>query len=485
MLYAIGALAVLVLAIIVFLVSRLKIAKTGTVILVEGSTQDGEIKVVPPGGRTFVIPMIQSCSTLSLHQRRITLDVDALDVNKVAFSIRAVAMVKVGNEPSQIRAAADRFNNREEDIEPNAKEILLGALRSIMGQMSVVELVENRDTLAKNVTNTAKPELLTSGLVLDSLNISEISDKDDYLKNLGIPQAEEVRKAARIAHANAERDANDAEVESRLKIAEKRRELDIREAELRAETDKASAISAAAGPLAKAAQDRDIAAIEQATAEERAILREKELDTEVRKPADARRYEIEREAEAEKARRIAESQAEAEQIRLRGEAEKARRLAEAEAEARAIELKAAAEKSRQMAEAEAAARAIQLKGEAEAEAARLKGEAEASALDLRAEALAKLTEVGVTEMIVNKLPEIAHELAAPMGNINDLNIISTDGASALPKAVGNNMAQLDLFLKNATGIDIATLLAGKAGAVLAGKADEEVTVVTPDGDPAN
>lgn len=416
----VGALIVTVIAAVAFVLNRLKIAGVSEAIVVSGSRKSGEVKVVSPGGKTFVIPVVQKASTLSLLQRKVELNVDALDSAMIPFSVRAVAMVKVGADPEQIRAAAERFTNQEQAIEPNAKEVLLGALRSIMGKMTVDMLIRDRAALARAVTENAGPELATSGLVLDSLQVSEISDQGNYIKNLGVPEAEVIAMRARIARADADREANDAEVAARQKIAEKNRELAVREAQLKAETDRENAVSDASGPLAKAEQDAVIAEREQAVAVQMAALRERELETEVKKPADARLYEVTKAAEAEKAQEVAKAQAEAEAIRLRGQAE--------------------------------------------AEAIRLRGEAEAEALAARAEALEKLNEAGVTEMVINKLPEIARELAAPMGNIKDLSVISTDGANALSKGVASNFGQLDSIVKSYTGMGLSDLVRAKAPA---------------------
>lgn len=417
MYYLIGAIVVTVLVAIAFVINRLKIAGVNEAIIVSGARQSGEVKVVSPGGKTFVIPVVQSASTLSLLQRKVELTVDALDSNKVPFSVRAVAMFKVGDDPKMIRAAAERFTGQEDAIQPNAQEILLGALRSIMGQMTVVDLIANRAELARAVTETAGPELQVSGLLLDSLQVSDITDKGEYIRNLGIPESEKISRDARIARAEAERDANDAEVAASQHIAEKNRDLEIRRAELRAETDSAAAVSNAAGPLSKAQQDAVIAERERAVAIQVAELRERELDTEVRKPADAKLYEVTKAAEADKAKEIAE--------------------------------------------AEATARSIELKGEAEAKAIKARGQAEAEALTKRAEALQLLNEAGVTEMLINKLPDIAHELAAPMSSIDDLTIISTDGAGALSKTVANNFAQLDGIVKSFTGSGITDMISPK------------------------
>lgn len=422
--YILGAALVVTLVLGgIFIINRLRIAGISEAIIVAGSKKgaNGDVKVITPGGKAFVLPIVQKATSLSLRQRKVELNVDGWDQNKIPITVRGVAMFKVGSSESDIRAAGERFEGGDLDIDENTQEVLLGSLRAIIGQMTVEELVSQRDVLAARVTDNAKADLGSNGLILDSLQVSEIIDSGDYIRNLGIPESEKAAKEARIARANAEKEANDVEIQARTAIAEKNKELAVREAELRAETERAGAISNAAGPLAKAERDQEIANREQGTAEQLAILREKQLDTEIRKPADARLYDTQKAAEASKAEQVAQ--------------------------------------------AEADAAAIRLKGEAEAESIRLVGEAEAEALLKRAEALKQFNEAAVTELLINKLPEVARELAAPIAQIKDLTVISTEGANALPKMVADNFGQLDVLVKSFTGSSITELV---------GKPKEEV-----------
>jgi len=184
----------------------------------------------------------------------------------------------------------------------------------------------------------------------------------------------------------------------------------------------------------------------------------------VRKPADAERYRIETEAaaarqaailqaEASKAAAIAKAEAEAETARLTGVGDKSRRSAIAEAVAIEGAKAGEAEKARRIAEADA----VRAEGEAAGAAILAKGQAEAKAMELRAESYSHYNQAAVLEMLVSVLPAMARELAAPMGQIDKLTVISSDGANALPKAVGQNVVQVLEMLKNTTGIDLEAL----------------------------
>ncbi len=201
-------------------------------------------------------------------------------------------------------------------------------------------------------------------------------------------------------------------------------------------------------------------------AERNAELKQRQLDTEVRKPADAERYRVEQEAEAAKnaailkadAQRqatIAAAQASAEQARLTGEGERARRAALAEANAIEGAKEGEAEQRRRVAIAEA----LEREGAAEAAAILARGQAEAEAMARKAEAFAEYGEAAVLDLLVRVLPRWSRRPAPRWAAIDKMTVISTDGASSLTKSVASNVAQGLQLGTDLTGIDLAGLLA--------------------------
>ena len=450
MLYAIIALVVLAVLLGLYMLSRVVVVPSNLTGLVAGSTRNGEIKIIRPGGRDFVLPIIQSIQYLPFTQNTIGFRVTAEDENKINVDVSAVAAVKVGDSDEQVRAAAKRFlgkPNTDQAIADSARNALIGSLRSIVGHMTITDLISDRDALQQNVFDDAKSVMANMGLEIDVLQISEITDEGGYIESLGVPEQQRVEKDARIARANAEREAKDAEVTSRQQIAERERDLSLRQAQLKSETDKAQAEADSAGPLARAAKEREIAIIGQEAAQAKAALTERELDSTVRKPADAARYQREQEAEASKAEAIRRAEAEAERTRLDAKADAEATVARAEANARATAARAKAE-----------AEAIAARGRAEAEAVQAAGEAEAKAMSDKADALAKYGEAATRQMLLDKAPEIARALSEPLASVRDLSIISTEGASALPKAVANNVEQLDLILRSLVGTGLTDMV---------------------------
>ncbi|MEZ5091903.1 flotillin family protein [Nocardioides sp.] len=478
-LMAIVGLVVLLVLLVLLITSRYKVAGPNEAFIVTGrkgrsvrnvetgvlSTDLSGQKVVMGGG-VFVIPFVQRLHILDLSSRRISVQIrGAVSGQGVKLNLDGVAIVKVGGNEDSIRAAAQRFLTQQEEVETFTQETLAGSLRSIVGSLSVEQIIRDRAAFAQRVADESETSLTGQGLVLDTFQIQDITDDGTYLADLGRPEAAKVAQVAAIAEAEARQAAEQARILAEQEIAISQRQLALKTAEIKAETDAASAQAAAAGPLAQADRDQAILTEQEKVAVRQAALKERQLDTEVRKPADAERYKVETEAqarrnseileaEARKAASIAAAEAEAEKARLTGEGEKSRRSALAEAEAIEGAKRGEAEKARRVAEADA----VRAEGDAQAAATLATGEAEATAMSKRADAFAQYNEAAVLQMLVEILPKVAHEVAAPMSAIDKLTVISTDGAGKIPKQVTDNVVQTLEMLRNTTGVDLEGLV---------------------------
>ncbi len=475
---AIGGLVILVVLLAILVVTRYRVAGPNEAYIVTGKrgkeirdaqtgamTQDLSGQKVVMGGGVFVLPFVQRLHVLDLSSRRIPIQIrGAVSGHGIKLNLDGVAIVKVGGNEDQIRAAAQRFLTQQNEIEPFTQEVLAGALRSIVGSLSVEQIIRDRAAFAQRVADESEASLTGQGLVLDTFQIQDITDDGTYLANLGRPESARIEQVAAVAEASARQAAEQSRLAAEQQIAISHRELMLKQAEIKAETDAALAQAAASGPLAQADRDQAILTEQEKVAVRQAALKERQLDTEVRKPADAERYRVETEAaamrqkailtaEADKAAAIAAAQAEAEKARLTGEGDKSRRAALAEAVAIEGAKAGEAEKARRIAEAEA----VRAEGDAQAAAILAKGEAEAAAMEKKADAYGRYNQAAVLEMLVSVLPAVAREVAAPMGNIEKLTVISADGANELPKQVGQNVVQVVEMLKNTTGIDLQAL----------------------------
>ncbi|GHJ60659.1 flotillin [Nocardioides sp. OK12] len=475
---------VLFVLLVLLVTSRYKVAGPNEAFIVTGrkgkavvNPETGELTTdlsgqkVILGGGTFVIPFVQKLGTLDLSSRRISVQIrGAVSGQGIKLNVEGVAIVKVGGNADQIRLAAQRFLSQQADVESYTQEVLAGALRSIVGGLTVEQIIRDRAAFAQRVADESENSLTGQGLILDTFQIQDVTDDGTYLADLGRPEAARVAQEARIAEANARQAAEQAQIAAEQEIAISQRVLALKQSEIKAETDAASAQAAAAGPLAQADRDQSILTEQEKVAVRQAALTERQLETEVRKPADAERYRVEQEAEARrsaeiaaaearKASTIAAAEAKAQEARLSGEAEKARRAALAEAEAIEGERRGAAERARRTAEADA----TRAEGEAQAAATLAVGQAEAEAMDKRAEAFAHYNDAAVLQMLIEVLPKVAKKVAAPISAIDQLTVISTDGAGAMPKQVTDNVTQTMSMLKATTGLDLEALIKNSVG----------------------
>ncbi|MDO3394138.1 SPFH domain-containing protein [Nocardioides sp. SOB44] len=480
----VGGFVVLFVLLVLLVTSRYKVAGPNEAFIVTGrkgkavvNPETGELTTdlsgqkVILGGGTFVIPFVQKLGTLDLSSRRISVQIrGAVSGQGIKLNVEGVAIVKVGGNADQIRLAAQRFLSQQADVESYTQEVLAGALRSIVGGLTVEQIIRDRAAFAQRVADESENSLTGQGLILDTFQIQDVTDDGTYLADLGRPEAARVAQEARIAEANARQAAEQAQIAAEQEIAISQRVLALKQSEIKAETDAASAQAAAAGPLAQADRDQSILTEQEKVAVRQAALTERQLETEVRKPADAERYRVEQEAEARrsaeiaaaearKASTIAAAEAKAQEARLSGEAEKSRRAALAEAEAIEGERRGAAERARRTAEADA----TRAEGEAQAAATLAVGQAEAEAMDRRAEAFAHYNDAAVLQMLIEVLPKVAKEVAAPISAIDQLTVISTDGAGAMPKQVTDNVTQTMSMLKATTGLDLEALIKSSVG----------------------
>lgn len=498
-LIAILGFVALVVLVVLVVTSRYKVAGPNQAFIVTGrkgkavlNPETGELSTdlsgqkVVLGGGVFVIPFVQKLATMDLSSRRISVQIrGAVSGQGIKLNVEGVAIVKVGGNADQIRLAAQRFLSQQQDVEPFTQEVLAGALRSIVGGLTVEQIIRDRAAFAQRVADESENSLTGQGLILDTFQIQDVTDDGNYLADLGRPEAARIGQAASIAEANARQAAEQARIAAEEEIAVSQRQLALKQAEIKAETDAASARAAASGPLAQADRDQAILTEQEKVAVRQASLTERNLETEIRKPADAQRYRVEQEAEAKrtaeiaaadarKASSIAAAQAKAEEARLTGEAEKARRSALAEAEAIEGERRGQAEKARRTAEADA----TRAEGEAQAAATLAVGSAEAEAMDKRAEAFAQYNDAAVLQMLIEVLPQIAKEVAAPIAAIDKLTVVSTDGAGALPKQVNQNVVQTLEMLRTSTGLDLEELIGRSVRGATARLADGETVEPT-------
>jgi len=401
------------------------------------------------GGGTFVWPAWEQYEFLSL--KMMTLDIDLVHVYTVQgipINVKAVAQVKVGGDMPHISKAAEGFlGYQTEQIRGTIKETVAGHLRGIIGTLTVEELYRDQKRFQDSVRAEAHRDLEGMGFEFKSFTFQEIQDDEGYLNALGQPKIQEALKNARIATANADRDAKIEEEGAREKkeqkrfgvdteIADAEKELSLKKASIRKEVDVADATAKKAGEMEIKMQNISIA--------DKEVERQKlELNATIRENADARKYEAERDADAQQY--TVERQAAAERKRREEAALALKAEGQAKAEAEAVQ-------RRQI-------------GLAEAEAIQAKGEAEAEARRLLAEALKLYNEAGLSIEALKVLPEIAAAVSEPLSRAGNTTIISNGGkpgsgtgASKLTEDVIQVLSQVTPIMDQLAGVDLKSFL---------------------------
>lgn len=223
-LLGVGGIVLLVILIIWLIASRYKVARPSEAYIITGqkgkavtnpetglvSTDLSGQKVVMGGG-VFVIPFIQRLHVLDLSSRRIMVTIrNAVSGQGVKLNLDGVAIVKVGGNEDSIRAAAQRFLMQQGEIETFTQETLAGSLRSIVGSLSVEQIIRDRAAFAQRVADESEASLTGQGLVLDTFQIQDITDDGTYLSDLGRPESARIGQVAAIAEADARREAEQA-----------------------------------------------------------------------------------------------------------------------------------------------------------------------------------------------------------------------------------------------------------------------------------
>jgi len=382
------------------------------------------------GGGTFVRPFIEQAQILPLEIIPMDIKVDdAISTNGIRCTIRGTAEVKIAGDEAAIHLAAEQFLGRPlTDIRDVAFRTLEGSTRALIGSMTLESLNKSRKEFGQKIFEDVSQYFANMGLKLLSYNLKEVTDPSGYLEALGRPRIVQARRDAEVAEAEAARDAI-------IRSAEAKKEGDV--AKIAAETQ-----------VAEANHDSE--------------LRRSELQKALNvKKADADfAYELERhklnqqlKTEENKVKLIEKDSA----IAL--EKKEIERV-EQELEAK-VRKPASAEQFRLEAEAKGMAEAKRIQGVVEAELVEKVGKAEADAMRRKAESWNSYSQPALLQMMFDKLPDLAREMAAPISKVDKIVMVSNDGKLGTSKITGElaaMMSQLPTVVKSLSGFDLEAWL---------------------------
>lgn len=427
---------VVVILFVVFILASYIKAPTDRALIVSGLRKNPKFVI---GKSALRIPFLQRVEKLEL--KMISVDVktkESVPTNEyINVNIDSAVKIKVGSSKEMLEKAASNFLNKNEDyIRNSVGDVLEGNVREIIGQMRLEDIVQDRKMFAEKVQENAAPDMARMGLEIVSFNVQNVTDEGNVIENLGIDRVVSISKSAQISRAESERDiavakanatkqANDARIEAETAIAERNNELEIKKQELKRAADVKKAEADAAYEIQQQEQRKTIeittADANIAKQEKEIELREKEiavkektLDADIRKQAEADRFAKEQEAEAVKAQGIAEAES------------------------------------------------IKAKGLADAESIKARGLAEAEAMEKKAEAMAKYGKAAMTEMIIKVLPQMAEAIAKPLESIDKVTIIDggsgENGVGTFSGNVPSVLAKTIESIKETTGFDLTEVM---------------------------
>ncbi len=473
------AIGIAIFAVIIFVIGYLK-APPDTAYIISGLGK----KRILIGKAGWRVPFFERVDKLSLKVMQVDVKTtEAVPTNEfINVSVDGVANIKVSSDPELLKRAAESLLGMSKgELVSLVTQVLEGNMREIVGSVGLKEMVQDRQGVAKKITENVVPDMEKLGIEVVNFNIQNFKDNAGTIENMGIDNVEQIRKNAQIAKANAQRDiaiatanaqeeANAIKVQADKKIAEQNAELAVQQAEMQVKADTKKAEADAAYSIQQENQRKtieitkanaDIARREKETeiAEREIAIRERQLDAEVRKAADAMKYQAEKEAEADLIRRQRDADAKAYEA-----------IKEAEA---------------QRAEAEA----LRFSMEQEAEGIRAKGLAEAEAIEKKAEAQKKMGEASIIEMYLAALPEVVKNAAAPLAQTDKIVMYGDGNSTKVVRDVMTSTSQVIEGMKESTGIDLSALLTGLVAGKVASSGDcnctPAVTPATPDADTDN
>jgi flotillin len=370
----------------------------------EFETTSEEVTVnyrIVKGGMTIVLPFIHQVKELDLSL--ITLDVavhNVLSSNAVPITVDGIAQIKIGSDDTSIATAAEQLLDKTpEDIKYVAIQTLQGHLRAIIGLMTVEEVYKDREQFAQRVLEVAVDDLAGMGLQIVSFTIKEISDEKGYLEALGRPEIAAKLRDARRAEAGADQEATEKEQEAEKEKARYTKDADVAKAQYNTEVAREQAVAERSKAISLAEQDKTLEERKTGAAQAAAERRDRELDAEERRPADASLYTAEQDASATKAKGFAE----ADVNRKKGEAE------------------AAADRARGLAGADVTKAQLLAEAEGRRELADALNAYKAGALRLV-----------LGQALLEGVPDVARSFGEAFANIEQIRLIEIGGGGGAP-----------------------------------------------------
>jgi uncharacterized membrane protein YqiK len=430
-----------------------KVPTGNQAMIVSGGRSSGAspFKVVVGHG-AWVMPGFRKVAFLDLSMFEASVTETCVSRQGIQLRVTAVIAAKVASDEASIVNAAQRFLADQSQMATLTGRIFAGHLRSIVGSMTVEELITERQKLATEVLDASKEEMARIGLLVDALQISEISDGNSgYIAAMAAPHNAAIQRAAQVAQAEADQAAALARQQSQRAQAEYERDTVMAQAGYKAE--QAAAQSKADAEAAKAQQAALAAQAEYTAQTEAASARAAQTAAQARLEADAAQAQVEATTQAARAE-AARVAAQAKQTALAAQAEyeatasaaqakaaQAGPLAAARAQQEVIdEQTKAAQRRAELREQELVAEVVK-PAQADAERVEILARAEAKKTELAAEAMSTSNRVALDQLLIQQLPEMVRAAASGLQGAKLTILNGTAGIDDVTQGmVGTGMA---------------------------------------------
>ena len=198
-----GAFAFIFLFGLIFAAKQYRRCSSDEVLVIYGKVGGGKVAECLHGGGKLVIPLIQSSQYLSLTPMSLEIPLKgALSKENIRVNVPSTFTIAISTKPEILQNAAERLLGlSQEQILTQAHNVILGQLRLVIANMTIMEINTDRDKFLEAVNQNVGHELAKLGLTLINVNVQDITDEAGYIAATGKRAAEKALQEAAVAVA--------------------------------------------------------------------------------------------------------------------------------------------------------------------------------------------------------------------------------------------------------------------------------------------
>jgi flotillin len=236
----------------------------------QGKTQTRGFYILQGGGK-ILLPIVEKVEVIKIGAFQVEVEEENVpNKDNVGVNIKGVATCRLSIAESDMGNMITNFLNKTpQDRVEFIQNILKGHVRSIVGNLTIDQLLRNRQGMNELVVSESTPELKRLGIDVINLVIQDVRDNLGYIESLGKQKVAEALRDSKIATANAEketaitvstaqREAAEVSAQNETKVAEAQKLRDVQIATFKQETETKRAVAETAFAIAKTAQEQTL-----------------------------------------------------------------------------------------------------------------------------------------------------------------------------------------------------------------------------------